>query len=373
MSEQSKDLYLALRRAILLAAGVMILLWFLFQIREIVLLFLFAGSLAVALNSPVTWLAEKGIPRILSLFLVLGAVFALLTLFGWFLVPRLVEELTTLLQSLPGYLDAVRDRFLDVLSQYPGLQQNLGVDASESDAGLPAATILLRPLGRYSLSLFGWIALSLFLVSVLIYMVAYPIPLLESYQRLLPRRWRKPGTRAFIHSADMIVGWIRANVIAGTLEAVAVALALTILNVPGALVWGALAFFAELVPRLGLYLMAVPPVIVALSVDPLKALWVALFFVVLDQTMGNLVLPRLQLKTMDLHPVLLLFAVLALAAAFGLLGAILATPLAAVLKAYYTAFYLDPQPHDPHLDARVHRMLHVQVPDGAENSTGEED
>lgn len=362
MSERSEAIYIALRRVLLLTAGVLILLWFLFQIREIVLLFLFAGSLAIVINSPVTWLEEKGLPRLIALFLVLGAITAVLALFGWFLVPRLIEDVIILLQNLPGYLDAVRDRFLDFLDPYPGLQQNLGLDATSPDAGLPSATNLLRPLGRYSLSLFGWITLGLFLVSVLIYMVAYPIPLLETYQRLLPRRWREPGTRAFIHAAEMIIGWIRANVIAGALEAVAVAVALTVLGVPAALVWGALAFFAELVPRLGLYLMSIPPIIVALSIDPLKAVWVALFFIVLDQTMGNLILPRLQLQTMDLHPVLLLFAILALAAAFGLVGALLATPLAAIVKAYYTAFYLDPQPEDPHLDERVQRMLHVEVP-----------
>lgn len=362
MSERSEAIYAALSRVVFLAAGMLILLWFLFQIREIVLLFLFAGSLAIVLNSPVTWLAEKGVPRILALFLVLALILALLALFGWFLIPRLIEDFTALLQDLPGYLDALRDRFLNFLSQYPGLQQNLGLNASSPDAGLPAATNFLRPLGRYSLSLVGWLTLGIFLVSVIIYMTAYPLPLLQTYLRLLPRRWREPGTRAFVDASEMIVGWVRANLIAGALEAVAVSLALTVLNVPGALVWGALSFFAELVPRLGLYLMAVPPIVVALSVEPLKALWVAIFFILLDQTMGNLILPRLQLKTMDLHPVLLLFAILALAAAFGIVGALLAAPLAAILKAYYTAFYLDPQPDDAQLDERVQRMLHAQTP-----------
>jgi predicted PurR-regulated permease PerM len=362
MSERATDLYMALRRIVLLVAGLLVLLWFLFEIREVVLLFLFATSLAVVINSPVAWLNGKGVPRMAALFMVLVLILVVLALLGWILVPRLIGDLTTLTQNLPGYIDSLRDRFLSFLSQYPGLQQNLGLDAAAPDAGLPSLGTVLRPLGRYSLSLLGWVTVLLFLTSVVVYMVAYPIPLLEAYQQLWSPRQREPATQAFIHASEMIVGWIRANVIAGALEAVIVSVFLTILNVPAALVWGALAFFAELVPRLGLYLMAIPPILVALSVDPLKAVWVALFYVVLDQTMGNLVLPRVQQQTMDLHPVLLLFAILALAAAFGLVGALLATPLAAIVKAYYVAFYVEQRPQDPDLADRVQRMLHVEVP-----------
>lgn len=362
MSERATDLYLVLRNILLLVAGLLALLWFLFEIREVLLLLLFAASVAIIINSPVTWLEKKGLNRLGALFLVFGLIIAVLALLAWLLVPRLAAEAVALIRNLPDYADNLRDWFLGFIAQYPGLEESLGIDTADiSDAGLSFVGLILRPLGRYSFSLLGWLALIIFLTSTVLYMVAYPLPLLRTYQQLLPPARREDGVRAFVSASRMIVGWIRANVIAGALEAVAVALVLSLLNVPGALLWAVLAFFAELVPRLGLYLMAIPPTLVAFSVDPLKAVWVVLFFIALDQTIGNLVLPRVQKQTMDMHPVLMLFAILALAAAFGVVGALLATPLAAIVKAFYQAFYLDHQDPDPLLERRVQQMLHADL------------
>ncbi|MDX1662997.1 MAG: AI-2E family transporter [Candidatus Promineifilaceae bacterium] len=366
MSERTTELYLALRKTVLFAAGLLILLWFLFTIREVLLLFLFAASLAVALNNPVTWLTRRGLGRFPALALVLLVLFAVLALFGYFVIPRVLEDVATLVQNLPGYIDTLRDEFLAWLQQYPGLASNLGLSTDAPDAGLPSATIVLEPAGRYFLDLLGWLAVIILLFSVIIYMVAYPESLLEAYQRLLPPRLREPGLRAFVRASEMIVGWVRANVIAGLLEAAAAALFLSFIGVPSALVWAALTFFAELVPRLGLYLMALPPIIVALAVDPVKALWVALFYIVMDQLMGDFILPRLQKETMNLHPVLVLFAIFALAAAFGIAGALLAVPLAAVVKAFYQVFYVERQPEDPGLEQRTEQMLHMEIAISAE-------
>jgi predicted PurR-regulated permease PerM len=76
---------------------------------------------------------------------------------------------------------------------------------------------------------------------------------------------------------------------------------------------------------------------------------------------------------MDVHPVLILFAILALAAAFGIVGALLAAPLAAIVKAYYEAFYVNRRADDPGLDDRVQRMLHVERVEPAASQTEPEE
>jgi predicted PurR-regulated permease PerM len=112
------------------------------------------------------------------------------------------------------------------------------------------------------------------------------------------------------------------------------------MDVPGALVWAALAFFAEFLPRIGGYVMAAPPILISLTMGPMTAVWVGLFYLASNELLGNLVAPRIRGATMKLHPVLLLFFTLAFALAFGLLGAIVATPAAAFFSAYYGEFYL---------------------------------
>jgi predicted PurR-regulated permease PerM len=158
-------------------------------------------------------------------------------------------------------------------------------------------------------------------------------------------------------------------VILGGIKATASFLFLTYMQVPGAILWSVLALFAALIPRLGFYLMAIPPVVVALSVDPLTALWVGLFYVVLSEILGNFVAPRVQAETMDLHPAYLLLMTLAMAVAFGVVGVLVASPVAGFLKVYFDEFYLARQPEDARMEERVEAMMDRD----AERAAGEEE
>jgi predicted PurR-regulated permease PerM len=207
--------------------------------------------------------------------------------------------------------------------------------------------------GRLSLSIVTALVLLLVVASVTVYAVLRPRALLAGYLGLFPERLRAKAADAYSESARMVVGWIRSNVVAGSIEAVASGIVLTLLGVPAALVWAALAFFAELVPKIGTYIMAIPPIIVAFSVSPLTALWVTLFYVVQSEIMGDFIAPYVRGRTMELHPVWVLFVTLALAATFGLAGALVGTPMAGVISAYWRTFRDAPDSADP----LIERML----------------
>jgi predicted PurR-regulated permease PerM len=133
---------------------------------------------------------------------------------------------------------------------------------------------------------------------------------------------------------------------------------LSFMNVPGAWVWGVLTLFAELVPKIGFYIMSIPPVLVALSVDPTTTLWLAVFFLALNEIMSDFVMPRLRSSTMSIHPVSTLFLLLAMGSAFGLAGALMATSLAAIIKAYYEKFYLSKFKEDKLMDKRIDTVIY---------------
>jgi putative permease len=129
------------------------------------------------------------------------------------------------------------------------------------------------------------------------------------------------------------------------------------MEVPGAIIWSVLALFSALIPRLGFYLMSIPPVIVALTVSPATALWTALYLWVLSEILGNFVAPHVQGEIMELHAAYLLFMTVAMGLAFGLLGVLVASPLAGFIKVYYDEFYLARQSEDPQLEERVDGMM----------------
>lgn len=321
------------------AAAAVATLWFVQRIMTALLLMFLVGVVAIALSSPIRWLRRNGVGRRGSAAIVLAIFIATLLLVGWLVIPRVAAQLIVLLERLPQLVVQLNGQLIDLLSRNPELQRLVASNGQPPDFSR-AALGLFEGVGSIGLGLLGALALTIIFLSGVISVVSNPRPIVRAYLGSLPARHRIAGLRAYRRAARSIVGWTEATVIIGSIEFVLVFFVLTLLDVPGALVWAALAFFVEFIPRIGNYLMAIPPVLVALSVDPSTALWVALFYFAMGEIIGAFVAPRIGGAAMAVHPLLLLFFALAFALAFGLLGALVATPAAAFFAAFYSEFYL---------------------------------
>lgn len=321
------------------AAAAVAMLWFAERVLTALLLLFLVLVVGIALAAPITWLTRRGISRRIAMPLVLLAFFATLILVGWLVIPRVAAQLAVLIERLPDLVVRLNQQLIDLLDRNPELQALVAQNSGMPDLSR-LATGLFQGVGSLSLTLLGGLALTIIFLSGVINMVQRPRPIFRAYVGSLPRRYRRAGVRAYRRFARSVVGWARASITIGTIEFVLVFAFLTFLDVPGALVWAALAFFAEFIPRIGNFLMAIPPVLVALTMGPMTALWVGLFYWAMGEVMGAFVNPRIGGAAMALHPLLLLFFALAFALAFGLLGALVATPAAACFAAYYSEFYL---------------------------------
>lgn len=352
---ERNPLYPTLARAIWLAAGLLLLFHFLDAASTALLFLTLAVILAVALNAPVSWVQARGVPRWAALLLVTLGLVTAAGLLGWLVLPRLASEASALAENLPETAHRLQQRTERFLDENPGLGGN--VELPDPADLLPTLQALVTRVGRYTLSAVGFLIFLVLLATLVIFMVARPKPLLQGYLSAFPAHLRDAAARAFAVGSRRVVGWLYGNLIVGAIEGGAAAVFLLVMGVPGALVWGVLTFFAELVPKLGPYLMTVPPVLVALAQDPVTALWVLLFYLAIQEIAGDVIAPRVQSQQMDLHPVSVIVAVLLLGSAFGILGALLATPMAGYVKAYYEEFYLARQPRDPDQEKRVEAML----------------
>jgi putative permease len=343
MNNPSNNLYRDLSKAIFLAAAVFVSLWVLAKIVTAVLILLFALVLIIIINKPVAILQAKGIKRGLACAIVFGIIVLALALLGWLVVPRVSEQFNKLMNDLPGYLDNLSRQLGKLFNDIPGTDEKIKEESSQLSSWLPSMPQALLRIGNYSLSLLSGLVVFIIFISMIVYAVINPAPLLETYFLWFPASKREAAYKAYQDASNMLTGWFKANLIGGGIEAVCTVVFLSLMNVPGAWVWGALALFAELVPKIGFYIMAVPPILVAISVSPATAMWVTVYFLALNEIIGDFVMPKLRSSTMKLHPVSTLFMVLAMAMAFGFIGALLATPLAAIIKAYYYAFFVKGQ------------------------------
>src|SRR5436309_11709352 len=105
-----------------------------------------------------------------------------------------------------------------------------------------------------------------------------------------------------------------------------------------ALVFGAWVAITELIPYLGPWLGSIPPLIYALVVHPLAAVWVALLFLAIHQVEGHVVVPNVMGSALRLHPLLVIFGLLSGGEIYGLPGALVALPLLAAGRAMWEFF-----------------------------------
>jgi putative permease len=326
------------------AAAAVVVLWFLYKVMTAVLILFFALVVTIALGAPVRWFVRRGMKRklaaVLTFTLFLGTVVTLSAL----IIPKMASQIVLLAKRLPSFIAGLNEQIAALFARYPELQGVMAADASALEGVVPPVGELFGGALGVSLSLLAFVALVIVFLSFVLYTLLDPMPVLRGYLGSLPSDYRRPGARALARASRAVVGWTKASLILGVIESIAVFVFLTWMDVPGALVWAALAFFAEFIPRIGGYVMAAPPILIALAIGPMTALWVGLFYLISNEILGNVVAPRIRGTTMQLHPVLLLFFTLAFALAFGLLGAVVATPAAAFFSAYYGEFYLKRRP-----------------------------
>jgi len=345
--------YKSLSRLVFLAAGLFVGIWFLNQIIEVILLLFFAILITIVLNAPVILLQKRKMSRTAASLLVFFGMLTLFTLIGWMVIPKIVTQVKLLLINLPDYLERLDERVTSWIGKH-------GAENGRATSSITPVTDQLPPLinriGQYSLSIFKNVLMIIFFFCLVIYMLINPRPLLEMYLSCFPDAKKEKAAEAFSKASVMTIGWMWSNVAAGALRATIVWFFLYFMNIPGVWVWAGVTFFAELIPKIGFYIMSVPPVLIAFAISPTTALWVAAFYIALDVIISDLIIPRIRTKTMKIHSVSLLVMLLAMTAAFGIMGAFIATPLTAFIKAYYETFYYKNQRAE-NTDKTINRML----------------
>src|SRR5512133_285694 len=195
-----------------------------------------------------------------------------------------------------------------------------------------------------ALSIFELVFSLVLIIVVSIYMLLDMGRLSAAVDRRFPPH---PGSGSLIPRMESaLAGYVRGQVLLSLIIGVSAGVALWVLGVLGwaegmdryALLFGAWVAVMELIPYLGPWLGAIPPVIYALIVDPISAIWVALLFLGIHQIEGHIVVPHVMGSALRLHPLLVIFGLLAGGEIYGLAGILVALPLLAAFRAIWEFF-----------------------------------
>ena len=272
---------------------------------------------------------------VISILVVLGTVAGLIALFG----AQVVNQVDTLRETLPLAWRAFEQRVGDL-----GLGQQL---ASLAESVTAPGSTSLSAFGRTILSLGGGIADVLVVIVAGIFLAAQPRLYATGAITLVPPAKRALALEAMTESEHALRLWLRGQLIAMVVVGTLTGLGLWALGMPSALTLGLLAGILEFIPFAGPVLSAIPALLLALAASPDLALGVLLLYLAVQQFESNVLTPLVQQYAVDVPGVILLFSVLAFGALFGVIGVLLAAPLAVVTYVLVKRLYIVEALHTP--------------------------
>ncbi|NIL74271.1 putative transport protein [Rhodococcus sp. B10] len=312
------------------AAGAWVLGWLISALWVVILPALLAIIVATVLWPPTKWMLRVGFPAALAatlslvvFFLVIGGIITLI-------VPSVVD-------SAPELVDKASAGVSQVQDWLKGPPVNL--QDEQIDNAVSAITSRLQESGTAiasgvftGVSAAGSILVTLALVLVLTFFFV------KDGVKFIPWLHGFAGGRAGKHLAEILArmwatlgGFIRTQAIVSLIDAFFIGLGLVILGVPLALVLATITFLGGFIPIVGAFVAGALAVLVALVANgPTTALIVLVIIIAVQQLEGNVLQPILQSRSMNLHPAIVLLAVTGGGSVFGIIGAFLAVPAAAV-------------------------------------------
>jgi putative permease len=325
----------------------LVIVWFVLRsIQSVVLLFAIVLLIAMVLNPIVVWLQKHRVPRFVSVLLLILILIAIAGTIILFAIPPLARQSQELVHNAPAVWQGIRMRIESLGQNYPAVRDALPrTDEIAGKVGAAAGTVG-NILLRSTIGLVGGLIGAVFAILLLIFVLANPQALVAGYLTLAPDRYREQAHRTLARLMRQMIAWARGVAINGAITGVSIGVLLWLIGVQPALMFGVFAFLGEFLPNVGPILVSIPILLVALSMGAAK-FWLALGVIVLVyQVELNLLVPGVLGKEMRLHPVNILFFTLATATLFGILGAVLAVPAAALVQIVIDEFYLRPRKLD---------------------------
>ena len=348
----------------LLLAGYII-----YKITVVVLVLLVTLLFSIIISAPVDYLNHRGVGRGWATLAVLGGLVLVFGIAGAALVPIIEDQATELAQTFPELLENAQQIVV-------GLQGALGIETSfrldpqrlidSARSFLSGGT--LTTVASVGASVASVLSFGVVVLIATVYAVAQPAPLVNGFVALFPAGRRQRVREILAEMYKVVQRWFLGQLTSMTLIGILFTVAMFIIGIPFALLLGIFSGLISFVPFLGPVISVIPPVLLALTGDPIDAVWVIVAYVIIQAIEGNLIQPIVMSRAVSLHPAVVMFGLLIMGTLFGFVGVFLAIPLTAALNVLLHELWIErmdtvgtdpnppkgPQPYEP--KGRVRRM-----------------
>jgi predicted PurR-regulated permease PerM len=313
----------------------------------VLLAFTVAAVVALILNPMVAFLQRRRFPRGLAILVVYLGLLAVAVGAGILLANPVADQAQKFGNDVPGIVDDANARLADLQAYFDRKGINIEVKRQGETAlqtlqdKVVGGTSDIVNFGGEILKTVVTAGLGLLLVIVLsVYMLVYGERIGAVVRAIMPPGDGSPQDDFPTRIQRAVGGYLRGQLLFSLAMGTGAGVGMYVFGVTGifpdgktyAFAFGAWFGLMELVPFVGPFLGALPPLLVALFQDPLTAVWLGIFFVALQQLEGHIVAPYIFGHTLRINPLLVIFALLLGGEAYGFLGALLSLPIAAMVR-----------------------------------------
>ncbi|AIS52331.1 hypothetical protein TKV_c11600 [Thermoanaerobacter kivui] len=313
------------------------------SIKEILSPFFVSALIAYLLNPFVKFFTSKGFSVSFSIFVVFLIVTLGILFFSFFIVPLLVSEFIALLKMIPFYAEEIQTFLMQLkfnyLSYLPPqfervLDKNLGslntAFASQIDSAFKSAMTLLKDLVDI-----------IVIPIVTFYLLKDKDVFKKEIERLVPQKYSFKFFNILRKIDKILSKYIRAQIYISIFVAIFTMIGLSLIKVKYAFLIGLLAGILNIIPYVGPILSVIPAVLIGLLDSLTKGFWALIICLVVQQIENAFITPKVMSDSVGLHPVTVIFSLIAGEELFGIWGLLLSVPIVAMIKAIIIEIFIE--------------------------------
>lgn len=312
--------------------AILFLVYLLYLVKEVFALFFVALVLSAAFDPMIDWLQIKKIPRSISILVVYAVVLLIVGVAVYLLGGRVVFELKALATSFPHYFERITSTWnINVDLQNLPISETINSSLKDIVGGLKGTT---TQIFGFLNSFFGGVLNFLMVLVLTFYMTVYEKDMKVFVNSVTPKKNQK-YINALIHQMKHRMGfWLRGQLILSIIIFLLTFVGLSILGIKYALILALVAGIFEIVPFIGPLLSAIPAIFFGFTQGTTEGVLVAVLYIVVQQVENNIIVPKVMGKSTGMNPLVVMLSILAGAQLYGIVGALLAVPVATALSVY---------------------------------------
>ena len=297
-----------------------------------------SAVIAYLFNPIIDFLEKKNIKRVYGVLILYISILAVIFVLAFLVLPKSGRELKRLATDMPKYIenmtgmiDVLHTKYSSTMGELPDVFQ--GIQGILKENLILIENMLINGLKNFFsviINVFSKV-ISVVLTPILtFYFLVDKDYFTKKLKKLIPKSSREKNLGLMREIDDVLSKFVRGKLILASYVGVTTSIFLLIVGVDFAIFIGLITGIADIVPYIGPFIGFLPAFFFALLGGPIKAVWVSIFFVLIQWVENNILAPKIIGDTIGIHPIVILLSIILGGGVFGILGMILAIPAVAV-------------------------------------------